>query len=74
MIAGINVYAFEKKLWGGVIFVVSSGLVNYLHVVFPYMCTLCLQVFIFAILRWSQISPNKSLANINEFTVYPMGG
>ncbi len=30
---------------------------------------LCLRVLIFAILIWSQNSPNKSLANINEFTV-----
>ncbi len=28
-------------------------------------------VFIFAIYRWSRNSANKSLANINEFTVLP---
>ncbi len=31
---------------------------------------LCLQVFMFAILKRSRNSPNKSLANINEFTVF----
>ncbi len=30
---------------------------------------LCLRVFIFAIVIWSRKSPNKSLANIKEFTV-----
>ena len=46
------------------IFAVSSGLVNYLQV-----HELCLRVFFFffAIWRWSRISPNKSLTNINEF-------
>ncbi len=34
-----------------------------------YLPELCLRVFIFAILLWSRKSPNKSLANINEFTV-----
>ncbi len=43
---------------------VSSGLVNYLGT-----HELCLRVFMFAILKRSRNSPNKSLANINEFTV-----
>ncbi len=41
------------------IFTLSTGLVN-----FRYTCE-CLRVF-----RWLQISPNKSLANIDEFTIY----
>ncbi len=39
----------------------SLFLVNYLGT-----HELCLWVFIFAIERWSRISPNKSLANIND--------
>ncbi len=66
MFAGINVCVFETRpcSWG-LIFAVSSGLGNYLGTY-----ELCLLVFMFAILKRSQNSPNKSLTNINEFTVY----
>ncbi len=42
----------------------NSDLVNYLGA-----RELCLRVFNFAIYRLSQNLPNKSLTNINEFTV-----
>ncbi len=48
----------------GLIFAVSAGLVNYLGT-----HKICLWVFMFAILKRLRNSPNKSLANINEFTV-----
>ncbi len=56
-------FAFLRPCSWGLIFAVSSGLVNYLGT--P---ELCLRVFMFAILKRSRNSPNKSLAN-NEFTV-----
>ncbi len=65
MFAGINVCVFETKPYSwGLIFAVSSGLVNYLGT-----HELCLRVFTFAILNRSRNSPDKSLANSNEFTV-----
>ena len=66
VVTGINACVFETKpCLRGLIFAVSSGLVDYLGT-----HALCLRVFIFAIYRWSWISPNKSLANITEFTVF----
>ncbi len=66
MPTGINVCVFEAMPCSrGLIFVVSSGLVNNLGT-----HQLCLRVFIFAIKkRWLRILPNKSLTNANELTV-----
>ncbi len=64
MFAGINVCVFDAKpCLRGLIFAVISGLVSYLDT-----WIVCV-VFIFAIYMWSRNSPNKSLTNINEFTV-----
>ncbi len=61
MFVRIDVCIFETKpCLPGLIFVVSSGLFNYLG-------TLIMFVGIYFL-----ISPNKSLANINEITVYTM--
>ena len=65
MFAGIAVCVFETRPFSWrLIFTVSSGLVNYLGA-----HELSLWVFMFAILKRSRNSPNKSLANINEFAV-----
>ncbi len=62
-VRGGLMFAFLRQ-WE-LIFVVSSCLVNYLGT-----HELCLRIFMFVILKRSRNSPNKSLANINEFTVY----
>ncbi len=64
MFVGINVCVFETRPSWGLIFAVSSGLANYLGT-----HELCLRLFMFVILKRSRNSPNKSLVNINEFTV-----
>ncbi len=64
MFVGINVCIFETKPCSqGLIFAVIPGLVNYLAtwIMFAGIC--------FCNLKMVTNLPNKSLANINEFTV-----